>query len=352
MDTSDSSVLRSLAVAFGDGLAFAVGMKLTHSTPTASGPPPLPQGMADRLARIEQRVERIERAPAGPPGSANLDPRVLEALTRALEARVQENAALMDRRLAELDVNLSLELKALRQQDQSFAAAAETRFEQMQKSIDEKTRTILLQVNEDRNALQNQLIALHREFASAVADIVQEQVATQLEERLGTMVELRLTSLVCGQMAPLAAELREEIRLSSAAKHREIADLRQRLVESDRNVLDVMLSTADLFRQVASRLGAPPSRAELSRPAAGPPADLATAPKPAPAPKPKPASPKTEPEIAPPDAAGRVNGTAPYPDDDLPGFAQPRKAAAAALSVPLVASFLVTAGCVAFLQYF
>ena len=355
MDKSDSSVLRSLAVAFGDGLAFGVGMKLTHKAPaTAAAGAPAPQEMAGRLARIEQRVERIERAPAAASASPNLDPRVLEAFTRALEARIQENAALMDRRLAELDVNLSLELKALRQQDQSTAAETEARFQQTQKHLDDKIFTILQQVNEDRNALQNQLIALHREFASAVADIVQEQVATQIEERLGTLVEQRLTSLVREQMAPLAAELREEIRQSSAAKHREIADLRQRVVESDRNVLDVMLSTGDLFRQAASRLGTPlttpPFAAQPAPPVeSAPPAESSP---PIADPLVQAAPPDPEPAIAAQDAAAPVNGTAPYPDSDLPGFAKPRKAAAAALSVPLVASFLVTAGCIALLQYF
>jgi hypothetical protein len=337
MDKSDSSLLRSLAVAFGDGLAFGVGMKITQNAPTRSGASAQPE-MASRLSRIEQRMDRVERAPAALAGSPNLDPRVLEALTRALEARIQENAALMDRRLAELDVNLSLELKALREQDRTLASAAETGLAEIHKRLEERVKAVFQQVNDDRHALQNQVVSLHREFASAVAAIVEEQVATQLEERLAALVEQRLTSLVRAQLAPLEQELREEIRQSSTAKHREIADLRQRVIESDRNVLDVMLSTGELFRQAASRLGAPaPAPADPQLPATDP---IPRSAEPAP------------PETPQPGPAERPSATVLYEDSDLPSFAQPRKAAAAASwSIPLVTSFLVTAGCVALLQY-
>jgi hypothetical protein len=49
-------------------------------------------------------------------------------------------------------------------------------------------------------------------------------------------------------------------------------------------------------------------------------------------------------------AATAANGAAPYKESDLPGFAQVRKAATS-ISIPLVTSFVVTAGCVAILQY-
>ena len=355
MDKSDSSLLRSLAVAFGDGLAFGVGMKLTQTAPGKS-PAAAPSDQAARLARIEQRLERAERVPTALAGSPNLDPRVIEALTRSLEARLQEHAAVTDRRLAELDVHLSLELKSLREQDRSLATASEAGLEDIQKHLDERLRLLAQQVKEDRAALQNQVIALHREFASAVADIVEEKVATQMEERLGTLVEQRLSNLVREQLAPLEHELREEIRQASAAKHREIADLRQRVTESDRNVLDVLLSTGEVFRQAAGRLGAPavaspelapPATESLAAPAIA--AAVLGAPEDRPAESPSSAVQGDKPSVP----ESTANGSVLYEDSELPSFARPKKkAAAASWSIPLVTSFLVTAGCVAFLQYF
>jgi hypothetical protein len=345
MDKSDSSLLRSLAVAFGDGLAFGVGMKLTQ-TAAGKSAAAAPSDQAARLARLEQRLERTERAPAALVGSPSLDPRVLEALTRSLEARLQEHAALTDRRLAELDVTLSLELKSLREQDRSLATASEAGLQDIQKYLDEKLRALAQQAHEDRAALQNQVIALHREFAAAVADIVEEQVAAQMEERLGTLVEQRLAGLVREQLAPLEQELREEIRRASAAKHREISDLRQRITESDRNVLDVLLSTGELFRQAAGRLGVAPAGEPEPPP---PPSDSLDATADRPAEPPPPAIQADNPSVP----GTSVNGTVLYKDSELPSFAQPRKrAAAASWSIPLVTSFLITAGCVAFLQYF
>jgi hypothetical protein len=338
MDNSrDSSVWRSLAVAFGDGLAFGVGMKLSQNPPGKAGPAGQPE--AGRLTRLEHRIERIERAPAAIGSGAQIDQPVLEALTEALEARLQEGAALSGRRLAELDVKLALELKALRDQDQALASGAETRLTELQDRIDSHVRGLLQKVNEDRNALQNQVISLHREFAAAVADIVEEQVANQVEERVGMLVEQRLTDLVRAQLAPLEQELRAEIRQANAAKECEVEQLRQRVTESDRNTLDVMLAAGALFQQAARRLGPPSTPAageEPLMPASGSSveSDLRA----------------TEPEPPSPPAAKMTEASGPSRDRDLPGFAQARKAATA-WSIPLITSFVATAGFVALLQY-
>lgn len=301
MDNSrDSSVWRSLAVAFGDGLAFGVGMKITQNAPAKAALPAAPPDLTGRLARVEQHLAQLERVPA--PGSANLDPQVLEALTNALEARLQQIAAQTDRRVAELDVKLTLELKSLRQQDQALASAAED----LQNRFDHRIIDLLQQATADRTALQNQVVSLHREFASAVADIVEEQVATQVEQRLAEAVR--------AQIAPL---------------ERRLDELRQQVTAADRNTLEIMLATSEAIRQAATRL----------TPAA--PEPVASAP---PAP---PAEPETPPLAR---AATAANGTPPQRDVDLPGFAQVRKAATS-ISIPLVTSFLVTAGCVALLQY-
>ena len=344
MDKSrDSSVLRSLAVAFGDGLAFGVGMKLTQN---AAGKPgaPAPSDLAGRLARVEQHVELVERTPASvaAPNSANLDPNILEALTHALEARLQEASGSMDRRLAEFEVKLAVELKALRQQDQALASATEIRFEEIHQQFNQQAVALVQKVNEDRNALQTQVVALHREFAAAVADIVEEQVANQVEQRVAREVGAHVASL--------KQELRDEIQQASAAKYGEIADLRQRVTENDRNVLDVLLAMGDLFRQAAGRLGAPKAPAEIN------PAPLAVVealPLASKAPMETMQS-SSEAERAPlsttetstdlPEVAEM------YLDSELPGFVHPRKARAI-WSVPLVSSFLITAGCVLALQY-
>ena len=65
MDTSrDSSVWRSLAVAFGDGLAFGVGMTLTQKAGRRGA---LPQtetrALPEHLQDLELRLAQVEKAP-------------------------------------------------------------------------------------------------------------------------------------------------------------------------------------------------------------------------------------------------------------------------------------------------
>src|ERR1035438_5583636 len=99
----DSSVWRNLAVTFGGGLALgAVGMKLTQTAlrPVEFAPRPEPNlnPLTDRLARMERRLERVERAPAPPrpaaashTAAAHIDQKVLEAVIGAVDARLHEH---------------------------------------------------------------------------------------------------------------------------------------------------------------------------------------------------------------------------------------------------------------------
>ena len=336
----DSSVWRSLAVAFGDGLAFGVGVKLTENVPGKLGRP-LPSEISSRVAEIERRIARIERAPEAAP--ANLDQGILDALVAALEARLQENAAELDRRLAALDQKVTAELKNLRQQDQALASGTETHVEEIHHEFHQQVVELSQKVSEDRNVLASQVIALHREFAAAVADIVEEQVASQVDGRVADEVSARL--------APLEQRLREEIQQASATGRREIADLRQRFAENGRSVLNVLLTIGELFRHAAGWLSAPnPVAGAAAASEDGTASGTGWS-----------AAQESEQDLQavrtfndpariPPKTAIAAEAANPYSDSELPAFARPHKAVAV-WNIPLVSSFVVTAGCVAVLQY-
>jgi DNA repair exonuclease SbcCD ATPase subunit len=219
----DSSLLRNLAVAFGDGVAFGVGMKLTQNPAKKAGPS-MPRDLAPlegRLAEMEKRMERIEQTTPMLPVAATMtfDQHALNALVTSFEARLEEHAGHAERLIAELELRLSLEIKSTRQQDQSLTSSM--------------------------TALHDQMIALHREFAEAVGAIVEEQVAAQVEAGVE-----KLQQAVAAAVEEKVGALREQIE----AKSTEISTLQERLQESDRNVLEVILGMGELCRQVGERL--------------------------------------------------------------------------------------------------
>ena len=273
----ESSLLRSLAIAFGDGVAFGVGMKLTQEPGKKKGaaaPQRDPGPMALRLAEIEKRMERMEQNALEQNGSAmpasaamNFDQHALNALVTSFEARLEENANHVERIIAEMEVRVALELKTLRGQDQSLTFGMK--------------------------ALRDDLIGLHREFAEALSAIVEEQVAGQVE-----IATDKLQQAVSGAVEERLAALREQVETKTG----EIAALQQRLQESDRNVLEVILGMGELCRQVGERLSHQP---------------------------------KPEPQT---DAASP--GEMP-PPGDVPGFAQ--HSGRSVLHIPLLSSLALTA---------
>src|ERR1035441_8533899 len=130
----DSSVWQTLAVTFGGGLALgAVGMKLTQNVrrPAETLAPPDDHPLANRLAEIEQRLARVEHAPAPVP-SAQLDHKVLEATVGAVDAKLHEQSLRIESRVAALESKMALELDAMRTQNTATADSAQARIEEVQ----------------------------------------------------------------------------------------------------------------------------------------------------------------------------------------------------------------------------
>jgi hypothetical protein len=86
----DSSVLRGLAVAVGNGLAFGAGMTLARRAPASVD-----------LTPVLERLERLENAPAV------MDPRVVAAIVCAIDERLQEQLAGMRQEIAARDARIT-----------------------------------------------------------------------------------------------------------------------------------------------------------------------------------------------------------------------------------------------------
>jgi hypothetical protein len=286
----DSSVLRSLAVAFGDGLAFGVGMKLTQGGGRGGKPGIAPAAdltpLLERLYTIEGRVGKVERAAIAPSSAAPpapFDQKVLEAIVTALDARLLKQAEQVEKRFTDLEARLASELKTLHQwitqritqHDCQVVSGVQAHIEELTVQFNDQLAAIRRRSDEERAAMQREIASLQRELAIEAAHAVEER----------------------------AAELRTEIQ----SRDSQIVELRARLEVGDEKLHDVVLAIGQACQTVLGRPAGPA---------------------------------KAEPERV-------VEPTTELP---LPGFAQPRLAARA-MPMALVSSLALSAAGLAILHY-
>ena len=310
----DSSVWRTLAVAFGDGLAFGAGVTLTRSaarlaTPRSIMPDLRP--LNERLSEIEQRIEYSRAAPTPPLAGGGLNHKAADAVLKVIDGRFTEIGGQIDRRLAELEVKVKIELGSLDAQDHALATGVETRLEGLRAEIGEAVAAERQSIDADMRVLRAQMAAIHKEFAGTLARLVDEQIATTVATRLQE-VEERLRETV-----------REEARLSGP--DHQIAELRERLENQEGNLLSLLKALGQSCLAAAGRI-----------PPAAPPA----------------------PPVPPSGGAG--GGALPAEihaapvgaavDRDLPGFARARDRKPL-WRVPIVPCFLVATGSLLALHY-
>jgi hypothetical protein len=411
-------------------------MKLTQAqAQSATAAPKIDLNpLAQRIREMEQRIEALQQAPrtvAIPAAAGSFDQKVLEAVVNALDARLHEHAGQVERRLTELEARLTIELKDLDQQDQALARGTQARLDEMRAAV-----------REEISSLRGQVASMQHDMASALGQVVQEQVeqhvaaqvtaqvASQMQSRMPAIeqaIQQQVATALGAQLHPLEQQLREEIRLAAgrattllasaadatveerlapvhagfaalraemerntehseaaaeellyalrsevAAAHdaarqaaltidekivplrfeleqksREIAEVRERVGETDRSVLDMILSIGVMCRQTAERIGPPPA------PAAPPPSAPAEAAADAAPPRVLQAGASSAPPDA--DAAGEPGGSGgssatgePCEATPSPKFAQSENPF---WKIPLVSSFLLATGGLLLLHY-
>jgi uncharacterized protein (UPF0335 family) len=290
-NTRDSSMWRSLAVAFGDGLAFGVGMKLTQNVARQPG---LPQSgataLTDRFERLEQRMERLEHAPiaaleaAPAPEPVGFARKVLETVVQAVDERLNEHAQPMERRLAELEARIA----------------------------------------EVRSQFDTEMVAVHNRVEGDMRGFAES------EERLRE--EIQRVADGASSFDASAAEAVIETKLVPLRV--EITGMRQRLAESDRAVLDLILAIGQMCRQAAERITDP---APLPPESAPPPSNT------------EPPVNGTSDSLRAAQEEPDVSMDPPF-ESSAPAFTQLKKATSL-WRVPLVSSFLVTTGGLLLLHY-
>jgi hypothetical protein len=300
-NSRDSSVWRTLAVAFGDGLAFGVGVTLTRNAARLAATRSTIPELRPVNGRISETEQRSERAP--------LNHQAADAVLTAIDGRFTEIGGQIDRRLAELEGKIGIELDDLDVQDHALAEGVETRIDRLRGELTEAVAAQRQSIDADMRGLRAQMTAIHREFAGTLARLVDEQIAQTIAVRWKAVEE------------QLRETIREEIRVSG--KDQQIAELRERVESQERNVLNLVMALGQSCQQAAERM-----------------------------------SPAERPVPPPPPASGTAGGAAtppetraePATDQDLPGFARARPRGPL-WRIPIVSSFLFATGGLLLLHY-
>src|SRR5580658_10852880 len=107
--SGESSLLRSLVVALGEGMAFSVGMKLTDSMARQLLAPELALEHPDTESAGAEHAPIVISTADGTP----FDPKVVEALVAAVDARIHELDGKVERRIRDGEARITVDLQAL-----------------------------------------------------------------------------------------------------------------------------------------------------------------------------------------------------------------------------------------------
>lgn len=182
--SGDPSLLRRLAFAFGEGVAFRAGMKLAEDTmgPNDAAAATDLKPLADRLSLVEQRLGQRESAPA-----PQTDHKVIVAIVCAVEKHLEAQALKVQKRLDDLQATVA---------------------------------------GQERDGLREQVLTMQREMLQSVAQIVAEQVSAEVAQRAAA-IEASLQRTMEAAVAPLQIEIRDLRRLLADAGDGKASSCRQ-----------------------------------------------------------------------------------------------------------------------------
>lgn len=216
-NSKQSSFLKSLALAFGDGLAFGVAVKLAQGPAKSREEDMADLGpLSERLSKVEDRIEQsqsLDKEALAVQGESL--GRVLEKVVRALEARLTEHAGQVNRQLAEMDAKTALDLHALENHATSQGGAFERALQQVEGEVrgyvevaQQHSAEQIAGVDHKLSALQEALPAKFREIVDAVRQSLEARLALELKE-LEERYQAR--AIAPEQLHDLEAKMRAEV---------------------------------------------------------------------------------------------------------------------------------------------
>jgi hypothetical protein len=203
--------------------------------------------------------------------SEGLDGRVLEKVIVALEARLTEHVGQVDRRLAEIDAQVALDLKAVDTHTAAQSTAVEKAIQQIEAQVRDYVSAAQLSsseqiagVDQKLSALQEALPAKFREIIEAVRQSMEARVALELTEvesrvKAGVVAPERLGELetrLRGEVEALAGRLSGEMRGLAEHQQNQTAPLHQALQQLETKLTTLREELPPKIRQIVEAVEA------------------------------------------------------------------------------------------------
>lgn len=295
-------------------------------------------------ANMERAAARLEMA-----AEERLRP-LRSELAAAQEAARQAGQA-VDQKL----VPLRAEMAALRADVERAAARLESAAEEQLRPLRSDVAAAQESARQAGVGVDEKLVPLRAEVAVLRTDL--ERAAARLEsaaeEQLGRLRSDVAAAHEAARQAGLAVDEKiVPLRVDLQQKSREIAELRERVGETDRSVLDMILSIGVMCRQTAERIGTQPPATMSTPPPAQSAAEPGASQEAAPPRVLHAGASSAPPDVEPAGASGGSGGPgatgAPCDATPSPKFAQSENPI---WKIPLVSSFLVATGGLLLLHY-
>jgi DNA repair exonuclease SbcCD ATPase subunit len=270
-----SSFLKSLAVAFGDGLAFGMAVTLAKQGLSKSREEEMTDlgPLAERLRKVDDHIDHPQTIDkeALTKFSEGLDGRVIEKVIVALEARLTEHVGQVDRRLAEIDAQVALDLKAVDTHTAAQTNAVERAIQQLETQVrdyvsaaQQSSAAQIAGVDQKLSALQEALPAKFREIIEAVRQSMEARVALELtgvENRVkaGAVAPERLGELetkLHGEVESLAHKLTEELHGLAERQQSQTEPLQQALQQLESKLTTLREELPPKIRQIVEAVEA------------------------------------------------------------------------------------------------
>ncbi|HLY20393.1 MAG TPA: hypothetical protein VKR61_24370 [Bryobacteraceae bacterium] len=203
--------------------------------------------------------------------SEGLDGRVLEKVIVALEARLTEHVGQVDRRLAEIDAQVALDLKAVDTHTAAQTSAVEKAIQQIEAEVrdyvaaaQQSSAEQIAGVDQKLVALQDALPAKFREIIEAVRQSMEARLALELKEiedrvaagRVAPEQLQELESNVRGEVEALAGRLTADLHGLAEHQQSQTAPLQQALQQLETKLTTLREELPPKIRQIVEAVEA------------------------------------------------------------------------------------------------